>query len=110
MLDPVTALLSWARAAKAPRVSVGSLQRDVECCLRTYLPARRNKSLGVEETLDCPLVELGLLRAVGGEQALQFHRGSQIHLPDGVLFFAIMTLWGTIVPGASSLSLPDLTR
>jgi hypothetical protein len=106
----LAALLSWLQGGKATRASESSLRRDVECFLRTYLPSRRSKSMGVEETLDCPLTELSLLRVVGEEQVLQFQRGPQPQLPDGVLFFAIVGFWDKTAPGTSSLSLQDLAR
>jgi hypothetical protein len=104
----VAALLSWVQTAKSPRVTRESLSRDVECFFRTYVPSRRSKQLGLEETLDCPLVELGLIRTVGEEGVFQFHRGAQV--PDGVLFFSILTFWDGFAPAASVLSIQDVAR
>ena len=39
-------------------------------------PSRQTKR-GAEDTLDCPLVELGLIRATADRQAFHFNRGSQ---------------------------------
>src|SRR5262249_38211924 len=50
-----SSLLTWAQAAGARRLAVSSLRRDVDCFLRTYLPARQSKVLLLEDTLDCPL-------------------------------------------------------
>ncbi len=65
----LSALHAWAHAAGAKRLTTASLRRDVECFLRTYVPARRTKTLVLEDALDCPLVELGLIRATPDRQA-----------------------------------------
>src|SRR5262249_13868112 len=87
------ALLSWAQAAGAKRLAAASLRRDIDCFLRTYVAARQSKVLLLEDTLDCPLVELGLVRATADRQVFQFHRGPQPDLPDGVLFYAALDYW-----------------
>ncbi len=60
-----SALLAWTQTVGAKRVAISSLRRDVDCFLRTYLPSRQSKVLLLEDTLDCPLVELGLVRTAG---------------------------------------------
>jgi hypothetical protein len=105
-----TNLLAWTQVVGARRVAVSSLQRDVDCFLRTYLPSRQTKVLLLEDTLDCPLVELGLLRTVGDGQVFQFQRGAQPHLPDGILFYALTAFWNDFASTAGVLSLHDAAR
>ncbi len=104
------ALLTWAQAAGARRLAANSLRRDIDCFLRTYVPSRQTKVLLLEDTLDCPLVELGLLRATPGRPAFQFNRGAQPHLPDGVFCYAALDFWGRFAGAARTLSLADLAR
>lgn len=105
-----SALLAWAQAAGAKRLAASSLRRDVDCFLRTYVPARQTKNLVLEDTLDCPLVELGLLRPAADRQTFRFARGGQPHLPDGILFYAVLDFWDRFASGVKTLSLRDLAR
>jgi hypothetical protein len=104
------ALLAWAQAAGAKRLAASSLRRDVDCFLRTYVPARATKVLVLEDTLDCPLVELGLIRASPDRQAFHFNRGAHRHLPDGILFYAVLDFWDRFGGGMKTLALRDLAR
>jgi hypothetical protein len=104
------ALHAWAHAAGAKRLAASSLRRDVDCFLRTYVPARQTKVLVLEDTLDCPLVELGLICAAGDWQTFRFQRGAQPHLPDGILFYAALDFWDRTAAGRQTLSLRDLAR
>lgn len=105
-----SALHAWAQAAGAKRLAASSLRRDVDCFLRTYVPSRQAKGLVLEDTLDCPLVELGLIRATADRQAFRFNRGSQPHLPDGILFYAVLDFWDRSASGVRTLALRDLAR
>lgn len=71
------------------RVSEASLKRDIDCCIRTYVPARPSKSTPVEDTLDCPLGELGLIREFGSRGTYVLSRGEQPTLPDEVFAYAV---------------------
>lgn len=103
------ALLRWAQTAGWKRVAETSLKRDVDCFLRTYLPSRHAQGL-LEDSLDCPLAELGLLREAGDRNTFQFNRGPQPELPDAVLLYATLSYWLRRSPGSETLSLHDLTH
>jgi hypothetical protein len=105
-----SSLLAWTQTVGAKRVATSSLRRDLDCFLRTYVPARQSKVLLLEDTLDCPLVELGLLRTVGDGQVYQFQRGAQPQLPSGILFYALAAFWDSFAPSAEVLNLHDLGR
>ena len=49
------------------RVTGASLKRDVDVFLRTYAPQGRRNTV-LEDTLDCPLAELGVVRASSRDQ------------------------------------------
>ena len=53
----LSALEVWVDTAGWKRIALSSLKRDVDCFLRTYLPARGGNAI-LEDSLDCPLVEL----------------------------------------------------
>ncbi|MCB9914968.1 MAG: DUF4007 family protein [Planctomycetes bacterium] len=73
----------WAKTGS------GTIKRDIDCMVRTYVPAKVTKKVGIEDTLDSPLVELGLLREVGVRGQFRIVRGDQPTLPDGVFAYAL---------------------
>lgn len=84
----LTWLLKLAQERRWPRVSPASLRRDVEVFLRTYVPARTSRTVPLEDTLDCPLVELGLIREFGSKGYL-LQRGDQPTLPIAVFAYGL---------------------
>ncbi len=109
--DALTAALShWTQTLPGKRVAESTLKRDVEVFLRTYAPARQGRGEVAEDSLDCPLIELGLLTQPAGGTAFRFHRGRQDALPDAVLLFATLAFWEATAPTAGTFALADLAR
>jgi Protein of unknown function (DUF4007) len=106
----LSALEQWAMAADWKRVAASSLKRDVDCFLRTYVPSRQSQGEVAEDSLDCPLVELGLIREAGDRHTFQFNRGPQTELPTGVLVHATLDFWGRAAAEQETLSLHDLAH
>ena len=105
-----SALLKWTQTLPGKQVAESSLKRDVEVFLRTYAPSRHSRSDVAEDSLDCPLIELGLLAQPFGSQTYQFRRGRQQTLPDGILIYATLAFWDIFAPAANTLALTDLAR
>ena len=57
--------------------------------VRTYVPSKASRKTTVEDTLDCPLIELGLLREFGGRGNYILHRGEQPTLPSELVAYAL---------------------
>lgn len=72
------------------RVSETTLKRDVEVCLRCYLP--RQDGPEADDAAEPLLADLGLL-SESPAGTFQFHRGQQQTLPNGVFAFALMEFW-----------------
>ena len=70
------------------RMSPASLKRDIDCFIRTYSPSLRARMIR-EDSLDCPLVELGLLRARADHQSYQLVRGDHPTLPLPIFGYAL---------------------
>lgn len=88
-------LVDWlVRKAQAgrTRATAASIKRDVGVLLGTYVPSRPARRHAWEDTLDCPLVELGLLRSVGRRSYEFVHRG-RFEVPQDVLIFALLDYW-----------------
>jgi hypothetical protein len=71
----VVELLRVAEESQQSRASEGTIRRDVNCFIRTYIPAQRSRTVAIEDTLDCPFSELGLLRETGDVSSFTFARG-----------------------------------
>ncbi len=89
-----TELEEWvARKAASLGADVASttLRRDVGVFLRSYVggPDRYDSSL--EDIMDCPLAELGLIYEEPAKHMYTFARGPKDSLPDEVFAYA---LWG----------------
>jgi len=90
----VEGLIKLAEARSWRRVSKTTVKRDVECFVRMY-ESRQAENLGViEDNIESPLAELGLIRGMRGH----FHlvRGPKPSLPDGVFSVALNTFWNRL--------------
>jgi hypothetical protein len=105
-----SSLFKWTQALPGKPVAESSVKRDVEVFLRTYVPPRVGRGEIAEDTLDCPLTELGLITQPGDGRAYRFRRGVQKSLPDGVLLFAVLRFWEAFARSAGTLALQDLAR
>jgi hypothetical protein len=104
------ALFRWTQTLPGKQVAAGSVKRDVDVFLRTYVHSRQSRGEFAEDSLDCPLVELGLITQPADSQTYQFRRGAQGGLPDGILLYSILRFWDASVPGSETLSVHDIAR
>jgi hypothetical protein len=104
----LSSLQQWVATAGWTRVAGSSLKRDIDCFLRTYVPSRHSQGMVIEDTLDCPLIELNLIRDAGDKQTFQFNRGTQRYLPSGIVYYATLEFWQRSAPLTETMSLHDL--
>ncbi|MGY3040814.1 hypothetical protein ACVWWQ_002445 [Rhodanobacter sp. TND4EL1] len=83
------------------RLSVSTISRDLETCLRSYAPRAAGGS--PEDFAEPLLGELGLLQEVHKGQ-YAFRRGPKASLPDGVFAYALVDFWNREADGQSSLA------
>jgi len=86
----------WAQQQKPSMrpASDNTLQRDVNCFIRTYCHSRQKANTAVaEETFDCPLVELNLIAELPDSDSYEFQRGEKDTLPIEVVAWALDTFW-----------------
>ncbi len=105
-----SALYKWTQTLTGKQIAESSLKRDVEVFLRTYVPSRQSRGEFVEDSLDCPLVELGLISHPEGSQIYRFRRGTQQTLPDGILLFGVLSFWDSFSPDTGTLAIQDIAR
>jgi hypothetical protein len=89
----VKALEKVAKDRAWPRVSSTTIRRDVECFLRTYVARQQSGKASPEDTMESPLAELGLIKAVGKRDGFRFVRGPKSTLGHGVFLYALMDFW-----------------
>ena len=93
------------RNAKVP--SSNTLKRDVEVFIRTYTPARTAKGAVVEDSLDCPLVELQLIDE-SDPGMFQIKRGPKSSLSELVFVYALMDFWDRTSPQQETIAFTDI--
>lgn len=71
------------------RSSENSIRRDVNVFIRTYVASQGMVRGSVEDLLDCPFAELGLVREDADRSTYLFARGYRHSLPDAVVLYAI---------------------
>lgn len=74
----------------AVRTTVGTVDREVDCCIRTYLPARTRFAGISEESFDCPLAELELIRYIPDDNVYRFNTGPKASLPTEIFGYALL--------------------
>lgn len=79
--------------------SVRTLDSDIECFLRTYTTPHRMVS---EESLECPLVELGVLSEYGN--MFRLNRSDKPTIPDHIFLAALVDFYVSTKTTAKTLS------
>lgn len=89
------------------RVKESTISRDVDCFVRTYVPSRTAARRLLEESFDCPLVELELIQPTPDGEYLQFNIGPKPNLPAVVVAFALCEYWARTRPHQQTLPFND---
>lgn len=87
-------LSEWAQQQKKSMRSFSdnTLQRDVNCFIRTYCQSRHHADV-VEDSFDCPLVELNLITELSDGGIYEFQRGEKETLPIEVVMATLIAFW-----------------
>lgn len=101
--DVIRKLAVRANQPGSKQLAVDTIERDLDCLLRTYVPSDPDKRLSREELLDCPLTDLGLIRRAGDRNSFTFVRGAHPSLPAAVFVYALSDYWRRVAPTANSL-------
>ena len=96
------ALVSGVRATQ------NTLNRDVDCFLRTYVSSRLVKSNLFEDSLDCPLTELNLVQETGQRGLFVFNRGIKTEIPNEIFLYVLLDFWNNKFEKREVLSFDDI--
>ena len=88
--------------------TVNSIERDVNCFIRTYVASRKAKQSVFEDSLACPLIELSLIEELGQHGLYVFSRGQQQDLPDEIFIYALIDYWDKSHPDKGVISFEDI--
>ena len=94
-----------------------TLAQHFDIFMHTYVPTSGAKNEILEDNLDCPLVELGLIERLGekrnrdnrSETIYGFNREPKAELSNGAFLFAVYDYWHRCKPDEETLSLTELT-
>ena len=104
----ISELIDWSDKNSKKIPSPNSITRDVDCFLRTYIPSRLTQTTVVEDTFDCPLVELNLISDSSDGDAYRFHRGPKDALPAEIFVAALSKFWNTHFSEKNTLAFLDI--
>ena len=88
--------------------SDNTLKADIACFLRTYVAGKRGITSTLEETLDCPLTNLGLIADTGLDGRFRFVNGHKPGLPTGVFLYALLDFWEQRFAAQETLSVRQI--
>lgn len=94
---------AWSRMSKS------TIKRDVECFVRTYAAKPATGKQTHEDTMESPLTELSLLKAIGKKDGFRVVRGPKATLGDGVFVYAVINFWNSFST-ANTISLEALAH
>ncbi len=87
-----------------------SVKKDISALLRTYAPAERSKRSGhsIDDLLDCPLRELGLIRRSQATGSYRFVLGAKPTLPPEIVSYAALDYLARTETGGNTATLSRL--
>ena len=102
-------LRARAETGRGP-ITVGTATAHADMLIRTYAPSASEGAAVAEETLGCPLQELGLITMgiSGGKPVLRFTRGARPSLASGAFAYALHDFWLGTAPTSRMLSTRSL--
>lgn len=99
-------LTSFAKENKY-KIASATLKRDIECCLRSYVPRVAGDS--PEEISDSVLGELALIQQIG-RGTFEFRRGAKNSLSDSLFAYCLLSFWEEYSPTTNTLSFESIAH
>ncbi len=76
-------------AQRGIETTQGMIEREFDVFIHTYIPAQSRKGEG-EETLNCPLIDLNLIRLTQSDGVYRFNIGAKPSLPAAIFGFGLL--------------------
>lgn len=90
-------------------ISHSTIRRDVDCFVHTYLSPRADKA-HIDDAIECPLSNLGILIQEPDSERLRFKTGPKTTLPAAVFAYALAQFWDKRNNGGKALELREIMR
>jgi hypothetical protein len=90
------------------RTTEGTIEREVDCLLRTYIPSGIRSGAFSEEGLDCPLAELDLIQHDPGDNLFRFNIGPKPSLPAEIFGFALFHFLSKILETRRTITIEEI--
>ena len=102
-------LSEWTQQQKVPvrLASEKTLQRDVNCFIRTYCESYHTDAV-LEESFGCPLAELNLITELPENKGYEFQRGEKETLPTQVFAATLIAFWAARFSDRDALPFSEL--
>lgn len=109
LLEDFVQYIGTQEVEKIP--SEGMLKRDVEVCLRSYVPASSGRGVGkiTEELIEPLLGDLNLIEAYDRD-TFSIHRGVRPTLNNALFAWTLLDYWDNLSEGVSQVSSLDFMR
>ncbi len=78
------------------RIAESSLKKDVLCILRMYADGDTNKRTLIEDSINCPFAELGIIDSGGKGRRYHFRVGIKNNLPPEIVVAACLEFAGSV--------------
>ncbi len=85
-------ILSLSKFSKWKGISPNTIKRDLDCFLRTYTVSHKKGEV-TEDSIECPLAELGLITSTYSKNEFEIQRGPKSTLSDKIFEFALNDYW-----------------
>ena len=86
-----------------------SLKKDIDCFINTYVVKTLVKNAITENTLECPLAELGLIKEKANKGEYKFQRNLGKNVPKLIFYYALTEYINNLKEETSTLSLENIT-
>jgi hypothetical protein len=84
------------------------IEREIDVCLRTYVPVQMGRPLSFEDSLNSPLADLGLIRSMPEERLFSFAIGPKPLLPAEIFGYALFLYLEQIASRQRTVAVDDL--
>ena len=85
-------LISIGKFSKWRGLSPNTIKRDIDCFIRTYCFSSKKGAI-TEDSLECPLAELGLINSTFTKGEYEIQRGPKLTLSDQIFEYALNDYW-----------------
>lgn len=95
------------RDSLGSRIVDASLKKDLTCILRMYVEQAANMG-PIEDSIDCPFTELGIIHTDGDSKSYTFRIGAKSNLPAEVVVAACLEYVSWVSQGAKTIAISRL--